>query len=84
MQVKNKRTPRYNSMRELIEIALNNEQHPIGIFAPDEDVYPLFNALFDPILRDLNQQMRFKDYRYKEAVDIKAITEFIREANADF
>lgn len=54
MQIKDKRTSLCNGLRDLLALSMQNEDHPIGVFAPDGDVYPLYSDLFDPILRDLN------------------------------
>ena len=53
-EIKDKRTSKNVTLRNIISTALENEEHPIGVFAHDEDSYHTFSKLFDPILEDLN------------------------------
>jgi len=54
-ETKNLRTNKNVNIRNLVSIALENENHPIGIFAPDEETYTTFSKLFEPILMELNE-----------------------------
>ena len=54
LAVKNNKTTRYANLRHMIQFAVENEKHNVGVFAPDADSYQIFSPLFDPILADLN------------------------------
>ena len=57
-EIKDKRTSKNVTLRNIISTALENEEHPIGVFAHDEDSYHTFSKLFDPILEDLSQGVK--------------------------
>lgn len=67
-EIKNLRTSKNVTLRNIIYIGLENESHPIGIFAPDEDTYSKFAKLFDPILESLNKNLAINELSPKESV----------------
>jgi len=73
LETKNQKTSQNVSLRELITIGLENEEHPIGIFAPDKDTYSAFSNIFDPILKEINKGMTTTGYKYLERVDTKEL-----------
>jgi len=73
LQAKNQKTSQNVSLRDLINIGLENEEHPVGIFAADKDTYSTFSSIFDPILKDMNKGMETTGYKYAEKVDVKEL-----------
>jgi len=73
LQAKNQKTSQNVSLRDVINIGLENEDHPIGIFAADKDTYSTFYNIFDPILKDMNKGMQTTGYKYVEKVDTKEL-----------
>ena len=66
-EVRNQRTAKNVTLRNVIYIGLENESHPIGIFAPDEDSYSKFAKIFDPILESLNRNLVLNEISTRES-----------------
>jgi len=65
--VKNQRTAKNVTLRNILYVGLENESHPIGIFAPDEDSYSKFAKIFDPILESLNKNLTLNELSHRES-----------------
>lgn len=66
LAVKNNKTTRYANLRNMIQFAVENEKHSVGVFAPDADSYNIFSPLFDPILSELSNTAPENSFNYKE------------------
>ena len=62
LQVKSRRTDKNVTLRELLSAALENEEHPVGVFALDRDTYNVFSDIFDPILKAMNEISTIEPY----------------------
>ena len=73
LSIKNNRTMKYVSLRELINIGLENEDDKIGILAPDEDTYSTFAPLFNPILQEINNPILINETNYSNQINMKEL-----------
>lgn len=67
LDIKNNKTEKNMSLREVIAVSLENEDHPIGVFASDKDAYRAFEGLFDPILKEIHKLEEIKVNGYAQS-----------------
>ena len=76
MNIKNKKTTKYNSsIRPILQTALENQTSKIGCYMPDSEAYEVYQSLVSPILEEINQGVNIRGFKYQRDFSYKALKE---------
>lgn len=76
LNIKNKKTPKFNNtIRPLIQAALENQNSKIGCYLPDSEAFEVFQGVIGPIVEELNQGVNIKGFKYQRDCGLKGMKE---------
>jgi len=76
MNIKNKKTTKYNnSIRPILQSALESQNSKIGCYMPDPEAYEVYQSLTNPIIEEINQGVNIRGFKYQRDFSYKASKE---------